>query len=908
MIKRIISILIVLLLACQVIVIQAGSNTTGIEYFDNSSYELSQEFLEALGLDVNDFFTEYSDNITRGQAAKIIADLLNLDYKNSTIKRVFADVDESSPFIKEIEAIASLGIVRGDSDRNYKPEEKLTFEQTLNMFLRITGHYIVAEADGYSFGSTLAVANKLDLIENVHSTTGNIIIGDFFVIAYNALHTEVFEKTLSSTPTYKQSETTLLYDLYGVVYQEGIITKNDVTTLWASTDMLYGEVCLSADSGNIIIKDSVNGVLRDEIGKRVRIYYNYDKTIRKNNYVFHEIINYDSISQYAFEELYLDNCSFQNRKLVYSDESSLKTKTIEFANDCAFIYNNMYFAEGTFDFNSLDGKSGYVTLIDNTGDTRIDVLKISDYNTFLIGDIGADYDVIYDKSDVKNYVSLAEDDYIYISIKDKDGNSVLPEMLTADMLVSVAKSSESTKDKCVEILVSDKFVSGGVTEIISDDFYKEIVLDNMDTYKVLKKCESAFDLRNEITAYIDVFGRIGHIELASGRNWKYGIMLKYGNTGSGLSPKFAARIIGIDASIKNYYFADEFMIDKIKYKTSEYALAQNALDGADDLTFDTVDNALEGVKVVRYKTDSEDFIKEIDTTNVEDEGAANSITLMGCGIKPCIDAKMFGFTIPYKSDAKILNFSTSDYTSADDLDDELIVNNSTASSSFKRNVKYTIAAYKWGENEVYSDFIIMVSEPNITAYDNSFFTISRMSKGISETTGEVMNCVTGYTMGAEKKFFIENNFWPTFEAANYVNGDVIRFVTNGKGEISDVATVVKIGSDGNFADVSYTEKYPPKETTTASVTMLAGAVYQKENSILRVSKDATCKNLTTVYDVYITPGAKVTVVENNARGLMVRAGSIADIKSYLHDSTGYSKILMRYRSSALKEIVIWNLK
>jgi len=908
--KRIISIFIALMFVFQTVSVFSEDTTTQFVSLDNSAYELSQGLLEALGVNVGEVITDYTTTLTRGQAAKLIADLLNLNYENNKIKHVFHDVNESSQYIREIEVLASYGVIHGYENRTYRPDDNITFEEAVNLFLKITGHYVIAEGEEYSYARMLNIGNRIDLYDNVRSHQGDVIAGDFIVMAYNALHADIMEKSLSFKELYyTQSDTSLLYEIYQTVYSEGVITKNDITTLWSSTDLREGEIYLSSDDGDVIIDVTNNKEARHDIGTDVRVYYCYDRDSDKNEYVFHHILYSNEIIKFDFEELDLYNCSYINRKIAYVSDTSSKTKTENLASDCTFIYNNMYYAEGSFDFTSLDGKSGYITLIDNNGDGRYDVLKVNDYNTFLIADIGVDENegvVLYDKLDNTNIVSLNEDDYIYISIKDEDGKDLSIESIMPYTIVSVMKSSKSAMEKCIEVLVSEKTVSGNVSEIDDNGFYKEIKLDRMDSYKVLKKCDEQFKLGNEITAYLDAFGKIAYVDITPNRDMNYGIMLAYGSDG-GLGADFLAKIITLDGSIAIYHFADKFKIDNTVYKQGDHSKAETALDAVDDLAFDT--SEVVGAKVIRYRLNEENLIEQLDTTNIgpkEDEN--NSISLAGSGTKPCINARMFGYTIPYKSDAKTIQICTSEYAKADDIEDELLISATTAKSAFKTNKSYIIAAFKTGENETNSDFIVHISKPlSITDYDNTFFVLTGTGKGISEKSDDVLTYVEGYNLGVEKKFFIAEEYLAEFLKADYKNGDVIRFVTNGKDEISEVATIVKLDEYGQFSDISYMTKYPPKETATATVTIMSGGVYQKDDDILVVSKDATCSDLSNLYTTYIPSSTKITIVENGRKGLTARAGALTDIKAFEHHGPSCSKILMRYRSSALKEIVVWNL-
>lgn len=69
-----------------------------------------------------------SQDITRGQAAKIMANALRLDTKN--VKEPgFKDVSKSYPFYGEIAALVNAGIIKGYTDDTFKPTESLTRAQ-----------------------------------------------------------------------------------------------------------------------------------------------------------------------------------------------------------------------------------------------------------------------------------------------------------------------------------------------------------------------------------------------------------------------------------------------------------------------------------------------------------------------------------------------------------------------------------------------------------------------------------------------------------------------------------------------------------------------------------------------------------------------------------------------------------
>lgn len=69
-----------------------------------------------------------SQDITRGQAAKIMTNALGLDTKNVKDPG-FKDVSKSYPFYGEIAALVNAGIIKGYTDDTFKPTESLTRAQ-----------------------------------------------------------------------------------------------------------------------------------------------------------------------------------------------------------------------------------------------------------------------------------------------------------------------------------------------------------------------------------------------------------------------------------------------------------------------------------------------------------------------------------------------------------------------------------------------------------------------------------------------------------------------------------------------------------------------------------------------------------------------------------------------------------
>lgn len=75
------------------------------------------------------------NNVTRGQVAKIIAHALKLDTKNVE-NPGYTDVPESHLYYKEIALLTSEGIVKGNGNSLFNPEENITREQMATMIAK----------------------------------------------------------------------------------------------------------------------------------------------------------------------------------------------------------------------------------------------------------------------------------------------------------------------------------------------------------------------------------------------------------------------------------------------------------------------------------------------------------------------------------------------------------------------------------------------------------------------------------------------------------------------------------------------------------------------------------------------------------------------------------------------------
>ncbi|MGY4796015.1 DUF6612 family protein [Lysinibacillus fusiformis] len=81
-----------------------------------------------------------SQDVTRGQAAKMIASAFQLTTTDMTVENPnFKDVDSSSPFYKAIVTLVNLGVVQGYEDDTFRPDDTITRGQMAIMVAEAAG-------------------------------------------------------------------------------------------------------------------------------------------------------------------------------------------------------------------------------------------------------------------------------------------------------------------------------------------------------------------------------------------------------------------------------------------------------------------------------------------------------------------------------------------------------------------------------------------------------------------------------------------------------------------------------------------------------------------------------------------------------------------------------------------------
>ena len=230
--KKLVSLTIIIICLCNCMSVFAE----GKEY-TNEHLQIAKSILyqSGLGLWYEDTEPE-SLYITRAQVSVIIAKVLNIsqgemeEYSKSPI---FKDVQSDYWAYKYINAISMRGVIQGDGDGNFRPDDYCTYAEAVKMLITCIGWDVKAKYvnGGYPQGY-IKTGKELGLFPMNIDAQEVAIKEHLFVLVYNILKTPILVQDgfTEPTPEYIITEDILktYHNLSRIV---GLAKRKDDTTL-----------------------------------------------------------------------------------------------------------------------------------------------------------------------------------------------------------------------------------------------------------------------------------------------------------------------------------------------------------------------------------------------------------------------------------------------------------------------------------------------------------------------------------------------------------------------------------------------------------------------------------------------------------------------------------------------------
>lgn len=641
MLKRMASIVIIAVMMLQIAAFAAPVPEDVI----GTEYEAAASMLCALNIMVGDG-TNFNpdDNITRAEFAQIMMKSLALDSAAEAFQPVgvFTDVATSNIFAPAIELGVGIGAIKGYGDGTFGPDDNVLGTEAVKMMVFAAGHDVTAESNGGYPSGYMVVAQEIGMLKGISGIDFSVPMtrGQAAVLCANTLKVDMKKKiTEGGKIKYVQyADVNLLSEKHNVYKVEGLVSANDVTSLWASSSLREGRVQIETGTSNgIYIAGETT--ISDALGKYVKAYYKYDKDTEEGTIVSYEITSNKNESVTAnLENVEFDTVTNSFVEFWVDKDNDNRTTEIDIAATPSIIFNGATRTRNNSvaaTFDEIRGKSGEVTFIDNNGDGNMDILNIVAYDTIVVKQINSKDYILTDEigtynslgNNVKKTVTIdVASSSMTANIVDIDGGELEFDDISVGDVLSVALSDEGTGRQYAKVIVSQESVDGEITSIgksngkytISIDGEKYEITDSYFEYitkgQGFNVATTALKIKigNSGEFFLDSFGRIAYDSLEGVSEDAIFGFLRTSAPSKGANVTLMLRIYA-DGEYADYATASKVEIDGTVCKgeteianglqtSLDYMNSQIAYyDGESDMT------------PLLFELDANDNIKKIDT-------------------------------------------------------------------------------------------------------------------------------------------------------------------------------------------------------------------------------------------------------------------------------------------------------
>lgn len=818
----------------------------------DDDYTNAQNVLKII---IPDFPLSDSEITTRAEFTSAIAKLINVSGQLVT-EAPFKDVAIDNIYASDIAYAKGMNIV-SNVDLFY-PDRPITYAQAIKIAVSAAGYGKKAEYSG-GFPSGYMIAAKDAGIGVGLSVDDNALLthAQAAKLVFETACADMMEVTsFGSSYDYSVTEGKNILSVYHKIYMtEGIVTANEFTGLY-NTENDVGEDSLEINR-NVFHGAGYN----DLIGKNSRIFFKDDA--KKSIVYAYELDNEEFI--YTRK----DDLKLSGLTLSVTPKNSLKSVKHKLAGDYTVIYNGKYLAAS--DYSSyLNPTAGTVTLINNDGDTDVDIIVIKEISYGIIGSINVFDEKIYDKYKKGGITDLSAMDYY--SICESDGTPIGLDTLEAGNVLGFIVSND---EKIAEIIrfsekkggIYDSRTSDGKLRIGDTEF--EVSSYYLTNVKALEKIV----LGSEVIVHLGFDNSVVYIEEYTS-TVSYGYVMDIGIQNAGaITEERAVKLLCQNGDKKVISLADKVKVNGtlktdidaysdlavICTKEDIYKVIKYATNSEGKITkiFDTVMNT-EGVSVLTKENIGEARVVLFDNnTKCHEEGEASTGKLFYLNgvfypyFKAADDAIIM--QVPPDGSANIGNDTYYNLSSLDEIQ-------TYTDGASSRNIK----CYGYDVDKNGAAFILWTFDSaGSTAVDTSASAIVESVTIGLNPKGENVKVIKMYHNGKWEKYYSKPDSEYVLDASgqnatlNAINamrpGDIVRIILNSDKEITaariDFSYATKTVIDGSTAsDKLNITGYGSWEVGYAS-----GYVYTQADGMATIIRNMTMDSIVTAANANAIP-------------------------------------------------------
>ncbi|MBR4874576.1 MAG: S-layer homology domain-containing protein [Clostridia bacterium] len=828
----------------------------------DSKYKDAIEVLGALEIMIGDAETgafRPNDTIKRSEFAKVAVTSMGLGNiaQSSEHATKYPDVVENHWANGYINVATNQGIVIGDDEGNFRPDDTITYAEAVTVLVRLVGHTPAAEKKGGFPTGYVSIASQLGITNNaVAGNDSSVLRGMVAQMTNNALTVKKMEQTsFGGDESYEVVDKTLLGDELDTEIIKGQITAIGTSSLSGTSTLKNNEIRIGETVYEVedkalaqatrLLGFNIEAFIReDENGDKKLILARAEKG--KNSSV--KIVTGDIEKITEGDMLRID---------YWEDkENDTKTKYANVKNDAKFVFNGKAIS---YNVSELKPESGSLTLLDQNRDDVYDVVFIESYENYVVEEVIESSNRITDKYGKSSLVLDPENEDVKfiitrggqeISIKDLKEWDVLSVATSKDKtIIMVEVTTESIKG-LVEEKRGDKFVIGGEEFGVSANYPGEIKLGDEGTF------------------YLDKDRNIAAVDATSGLSSNYSYLVGAELT-TGFDKVLQIKIFDKNGDVKILKSGSKIKLDETSNKTPEEVL--DALNGDDE----NVDPQL-----ITIETNSEGVLTRIDLAKNSVESGEidkNNFSLNAKG------------TLSYRESAKKLgsynvdkNTIIFDIPEGETDPEKYSIENIEI---LEDGTDYDVLVYDVGE-DLTAKVVIVTNSNGIANLEASAAIVEKISTVINDDN-ETVERLYAFIDGERKSFLTaEDDVLVNGEGAALKAGDIIQLKTNSANEIESI----RILFEADNKEVEGTE------TIDEDLVTVYGKVIKKFANSINVSVNGGAVSN------YAFGDAKVYEFSSDKSTSPIKVVEPGDIPQY--DELDESRVFIRIYKDEVKEIVI----
>ncbi len=835
----------------------------------DSNREEAVETLYALGIMVGDADTGLfrpNDAIKRAEVAKIAVAALGLTSVAEGAQGVSKYPDVGADYWGNgyINVATSQGIVIGDTNGNFRPEDTITYEEAMTILVRMIGHEPAALAKGGYSAGYLVVGAENGINKNANATANAPATRSLVAqMMFNALTVDMMEQTsFGDKPEYSVVEgKTLLSSKLKTEKLSGQVTATSQTALDGSTALEKGKVKIGDE-----IYNAENVDVANLLGYRVVFYLQEDEYGDDQIILIRPEANKNatlSVTADHFESI----TDAEGKKVLsyWKDKDNDKKATeVDIKSDAILIYNGKYETMSN-DLIDLTNAAGGLELLDVDRDNKYDLVFVTEFENIVVEEVMPTSGKIIDKYGAPTLTLDPDDDDLDVQIIKGGEHLTVSDLKEWDVL-SVAAS---TDDRIYRIYAVNNVISGKVEEL--DD---EGVVIGGTLYEIANNYKQSISLKDEGKFYLDVEGKIAAVDATSQISSNYAYLLKAGKPSS-LSEALEIRLFTKDGKTETLTTTDKIRFNGVSGTKSEDVLTALKAGGSEVV-----------LQLVTFEKNAEGKIVALTTATDKSETGAIDENKFTLNLK--LDDAVYK-----KATGKLGNVNVNKDTVIFDIPagstdpDEFTIRDITM---FENDNTYDAIVFDMGKDYtakaiIVTDTVYEASAEASSAIVTSITTSSNAEDEIVDKLYVIENGEKKELLATDKDVLVKAGEGDT--TVKLQKGDIIQYKTNAKGEITTFRVLFDI-----------TKKATQFEATpTEDLDIVYGKVTAKFAASMNVTVNGGAeKNIA-------FGGAKIYILDDSKSvNGMVKEGTTGDIQKY--DDADASYVFVKSFEDEVKEIII----